>query len=298
MASKINKVLVGCILAFSLVLVCSVTMAAAQPAKIVGAGVNVRKAPNTSAGVITKLTNSRVSVIDKSSGWFKISFNGKTGWVNNDYVQVLTSKGSINANDVNFRESASTTGKIIDSLKKGTSVEILDTIKGWNKIKVGSKVGYVTTKYVTSTSSTKSSRSTQAAKITTDDSVSTTQTTYDDSTSSQVINYAKKFLGVRYVYGGTTPKGFDCSGFVGYVFKKVGVKLNRTAAGLKSNGHSVSKADLKPGDIVLFGSGSGISHTGIYIGGDKFIHASSGKHKIVISCFSEYKGYKGARRVI
>ncbi|MHB8062558.1 MAG: C40 family peptidase [Ruminiclostridium sp.] len=288
MASKINKVLVGCILAFSLVLVCSVTIAAAQPAKIVGSAVNIRKAPDTSAGIITKLTNSRVSVIDKSSGWYKISFDGKMGWVSENYIEVLTLKGSINANDVNFRESASTTGKIIDSLKKGTSVEILDTQKDWNKVKIGSKIGYVTSKYVTSTiSSSKTSRSTEAKTI----------TTYDNSASSEVIEYAKKFLGVKYVYGGSTTKGFDCSGFVGYVFKNAGVKLNRTAAGMKANGHSVSKADLKPGDIVLFGS-SGISHAGIYIGGDKFIHASSGKNKVVISCFSEYKGYKGARRVL
>ncbi len=298
MSGKISKILVGCIFAFSLVLICSVAMAAAQPAQVVGTKVNVRKSPDTSASVITKLSNSRVSIVDKSNGWYKISFNGKTGWVSSDYIKVLTTKGKINADGVNFRETASTDGKVIDSLSKGTSVEILDTLSGWHKVKTGTKVGYVATKFVTvSLTEQKSSRSTTAATFSGEE--------FDENSSdSDLVSYAKQFVGVRYVYGGKSPKGFDCSGFVGYVYKNFGIKLNSSAASMYSNGVKVSKSALQAGDILFFDASSrkasgAIDHVGIYIGGGKFIHASTSNRKVIIQSLSEYQGkYIGAKRVM
>lgn len=300
MAGKINKILVACIFAFSLVLVCSVAMAATQSGQIVGTKVNVRTSPNTSSSVITKLSNSKVSIVDKSSSWYKISFSGKTGWVSSDYIKVISTKASINANGVNFRSSASTTSKIIDSLGKGTSVVILDTSSGWHKVKVGSKVGYVVTKFVTSTNtSVKTSRSTTAETINvSDDSVT------DNSAISKLIAYAKKYVGVRYVYGGKSPKGFDCSGFVGYVYKNSGVKLNSSASSMYANGTKVSKSKIQAGDILFFdassrGKAGSIDHVGIYLGNNKFIHASTSNKKVIVQSLSAYYGtYIGAKRVI
>lgn len=300
MSGKISKILVGCIFAFSLVLICSVAMAASQPAQIVGTKVNVRTAPDTTSSVITKLSNSRVSIVDKSNGWYKISFSGKTGWVSSDYIKVLTAKGTINANGVNFRETASTSGKIIDSLSKGKSVEILDTLSGWHKVKVGSKTGYVVTKFVTATSTEqKSSRSTTVSTLSDADSG-----VADDSAASDIVAYAKKFVGVRYVYGGKSPSGFDCSGFVGYVYRNFGIKLNSSAASMYSNGVKVSKSALKAGDLLFFDASSrkasgAIDHVGMYIGGGLFIHASTSNKKVIIQDLSEYQGkYIGAKRVM
>lgn len=300
MSGKISKILVGCIFAFSLVLICSVAMAASQPAQIVGTKVNVRTAPDTTSSVITKLSNSRVSIVDKSNGWYKISFSEKTGWVSSDYIKVLTAKGTINANGVNFRETASTSGKIIDSLSKGKSVEILDTLSGWHKVKVGSKTGYVVTKFVTATSTEqKSSRSTTVSTLSDADSG-----VADDSAASDIVAYAKKFVGVRYVYGGKSPSGFDCSGFVGYVYRNFGIKLNSSAASMYSNGVKVSKSSLKAGDLLFFDASSrkasgAIDHVGMYIGGGLFIHASTSNKKVIIQDLSEYQGkYIGAKRVM
>lgn len=295
MTGKISKILVACIFAFSLVLVCSVAMAASQPGQIVGTKVNIRTSPNTSSSVITKLSNSRVSIIDKSGGWYKISFSGKTGWVSSDYIKVISAKGKINANGVNFRTSAGTDSKIIDSLDKGTSVEILDTQSGWHKVKVGSKVGYVATKFVTATStSVNTSRSTTAETL----DIS------DDSEIGKILSYAKEFVGVRYVYGGKSPSGFDCSGFVGYVYKNFGIKLNSSSASMYSNGTKVSKSELNAGDLLFFdaasrGKAGSIDHVGIYLGNNKFIHASTSNKKVIIQSLTEYQGtYIGARRVI
>lgn len=94
-----------------------------------------------------------------------------------------------------------------------------------------------------------------------------------------LIATAKKYIGTPYVFGGTTPKGFDCSGFLQYVFKKHGMTLPRTADEQYTVGKRTKKAsDLVPGDLVFFTTyESGVSHCGIYLGKNEFIHASSSK---------------------
>lgn len=91
-----------------------------------------------------------------------------------------------------------------------------------------------------------------------------------------IISYAKGFLGTPYVYGGSSPSGFDCSGFVNYVFKNNGVSIARNSRALAEQGSYIAPSNLQPGDLVFFGpGGSSINHVGIYIGGGNFIHASS-----------------------
>lgn len=119
----------------------------------------------------------------------------------------------------------------------------------------------------------------------------------------RIIDMARQYLGVPYVYGGTTPAGFDCSGYVQYVFKQCGYQLNRTAAAQYQQGTAVSKSDLVTGDIVFFAcNGSGIDHSGIYAGDNRFIHSSSPRSGgvIITSLAESYyaRSYVGARRVI
>ncbi len=119
--------------------------------------------------------------------------------------------------------------------------------------------------------------------------------------SKQLVTTANSVIGTKYVYGGTTAKGFDCSGFIGYVYKNVGVKLPRTSAGMYASGTSVSKKSLQPGDLVFFNtSGKGVSHAGIYIGGGKFAHSSSSKGVSISKLNDPYywgSKYIGAKRV-
>ncbi|MCZ2257570.1 C40 family peptidase [Sporosarcina sp. G11-34] len=100
------------------------------------------------------------------------------------------------------------------------------------------------------------------------------------ATPNEIVTLGKKQLGVRYLWGGTTTSGFDCSGFTGYVFKQAGINLNRTAASQYSHGTAVSKSNLKAGDLVFFagtGGKGGISHVGIYIGSRQMISATSSR---------------------
>jgi peptidoglycan DL-endopeptidase CwlO len=118
----------------------------------------------------------------------------------------------------------------------------------------------------------------------------------------EVVNIAKEQLGAPYQFGGTTPKGFDCSGFIKYVFDKVGIELPRTASEQYNTGIKVDKEDLQPGDLVFFENTykAGISHSGIYIGDQEFISATTSKGVTTASLDSSYWGPKfaGGKRVI
>lgn len=109
---------------------------------------------------------------------------------------------------------------------------------------------------------------------------------------------ASKYIGTPYVYGGTTTRGFDCSGYTQRVFSDLGIKLNRTSSSQYSQGTAVTS--LVPGDLVFFNtSGRGISHVGIYIGNNQFIHSSTSKGVIISGLSENYwsKRYVGAKRV-
>jgi peptidoglycan DL-endopeptidase CwlO len=109
-----------------------------------------------------------------------------------------------------------------------------------------------------------------------------------------VVGVAMQYLGVPYVWGGSSPAGFDCSGFVEFVYAQVGVSLPHHAASQYGYGTPVAYSDLQPGDLVFF---SGLGHVGIYIGGGQFIHAPHTGDVVKISSLSEHGGYVGARRL-
>ena len=120
---------------------------------------------------------------------------------------------------------------------------------------------------------------------------------------SQIAQYALQYVGCPYVYGGSSPSGFDCSGFTTYVMKHFGSSINRTASSQMDNGTSVSKSQLQPGDLVFFNSGNSskrATHVGIYTGNGQFVHASTSTTGVIISDLnsSYYSStYVGARRL-
>ena len=123
---------------------------------------------------------------------------------------------------------------------------------------------------------------------------------YGKQDVARLLNIALRFGGVPYVWGGATPVGFDCSGFVQYVFGQIGVNLPRTADVQYELGRKVMKADLQPGDLVFFETYEpGASHDGIYVGDDQFVAANSGTGVAVAALSDPYwsSRYLGARRL-
>ena len=231
---------------------------------------------------------------------------------NNDKV---IKKGYVSTESLRVRKEASQSSKDIDSLKKNDEVSILEELDGWYKIKIEGGVGYVSSKYISDTKVAETtSRSGSTIKTPTGQESEEKEKTEsqdepeDSSTSTAtgeaVVEYAKKYLGYKYVSGGASPDaGFDCSGFTSYVYKHFGVTLSRSSRSQINNGPAVEKSNLKIGDIVVFNNDANtvIGHLGIYIGGGEFIHASNPKDGVKITALSSsyYSArYVGARRVI
>lgn len=114
----------------------------------------------------------------------------------------------------------------------------------------------------------------------------------------EVVNCVHKYLGVPYVWGGTTPKGFDCSGLMQYVYNEVGIKISRTTYTQVKEGIEVSKDNLRPGDLVFFAKCGNVHHVGMYIGNGNMIHAPQTGDVVKIVSLSSRKDYLTARRII
>jgi cell wall-associated NlpC family hydrolase len=118
------------------------------------------------------------------------------------------------------------------------------------------------------------------------------------SDEARIVGYARRLLGVRYSYGGSSPgSGFDCSGFTRFVYAHFGISLPHYSVAQFSLGRNVTRTGLEPGDLVFF---DGLGHVGLYIGHDQFIHAPhSGTSVSVDSLDGWYSSrYDGARRVL
>ncbi|MBQ7035899.1 MAG: C40 family peptidase [Clostridia bacterium] len=144
-------------------------------------------------------------------------------------------------------------------LDYGTNVEVLGAENGWYQIRFGDGVGYVFSDYVLHTAT---SVQTEPEAPAAEESAPTA--------GENILAYAKNFLGVPYRYGGSSPSGFDCSGFVKFVYGYFGVNLPRTSYSQMQSGYAVSTDALQPGDLLFFRGGG---HVGIYAGDNMYIHA-------------------------
>jgi len=128
------------------------------------------------------------------------------------------------------------------------------------------------------------------------------KTTASNAKGDAIVKSAQKYMGVPYVWGGTAPDGWDCSGYTQYVMKENGISIPRTAAEQYAKGTAVNKSKLKVGDLVFFTTYKpGASHVGFYMGNGKFIHASSAAKEVTINSLNEEyytEHYIGARRYI
>ena len=219
-----------------------------------------------------------------------------------------TSSGTaayIVGNNVRFRSAPSMNSQIISELFYGNAVTLHAVSNGWALVSYNGQTGYVYAQYVKQGSygSYPGSTGSNGTGSSTNNNVGTTGGTAAMSGSGQdVANYALRFVGYNYCWGGASPDtGFDCSGFVYYIYKQFGYNLNRVAQDQAANGVHVDPSAIQPGDVLCFYSGSSyIGHSGIYIGNGKFVHASNSTTGVIISELSGYYSNRGfeARRII
>lgn len=203
--------------------------------------------------------------------------------------------GYVSVGTANLRKETSTSSQVVANLSLNDKVEILGEENNWYKVKVNGKQGYIAKSLI---SNKKQTTNTSRGEEVDRNNINNTKS----SNANAVVSYAKNLIGSKYVSGGSTPSGFDCSGFTYYVYKNFGVSLNRASSGQASNGKAVEKSNLLEGDLVLFSQGSKkIGHVGIYIGNNQFIHAANARKGVIVTSLSDSyytKNYVTARRVL
>lgn len=205
---------------------------------------------------------TRVAVLDREGKWYKLRFGGGTvGWVREDFLKSASYGPTPQPERVVSRPIS-------------TRVAVAPHRAGKKK----STVAQARTKRKKSQFFAARPRASE-----------TRVASYSPAAGASVINVAQRYRGVRYRYGAMSRSSTDCSGFTSQVYRSVGVKLPRTSREQANVGASVSRDGLKSGDLVFFRTtrGNRISHVGIYMGGGKFIHASSGGGKVQVNNLSD-----------
>lgn len=254
----------------------------------------VRSEANTAGEILAKLNNgAQVEVLSTvDSGWYQISFEDITGYVSGDFLTVDEAEATslpeerapvyvrITADALNIRSAPGTDQEKVGKLSAGRIVETLEELEGgWYRI----EGGYISAEYTEVVDPAEMSQS---------------------GKGQEIASYALQFVGYPYVYGGSSTRGFDCSGFTSYIYKQFGYSLAHSASSQLDYGTPVSMSELQPGDLVMFKKGSSskrATHVGIYIGNNQFVHASTPKVGVIISKLSDAyytTGFVGGRRLV
>ncbi len=178
--------------------------------------------------------------------------------------------GYLTGNNVNMRSGPDTIYGSYGKISVGDTVQLIGQEGNWFKISTplaACGYAYISADYISTSAAAATSKASSA--------ITYGGASGNVSAGQRVVQIAEQFLGLPYVYGGSTPAGFDCSGFTSYVFKQLGYTLHRVSADQINNGVPVSKSELQPGDLLLFKKqgASRIHHVGIYVGDGMMIHS-------------------------
>ncbi len=288
--------------------------------------INVRGTADENSIILAQVGEGGKVIILESieTGWYKVYFgdNYDIGYVSAEYISLgnLEKRTDVNAKrnarlaEVAKNAKIKTTAKAvevklipseesetIETLANNASCKVISGGTNWTKIvSPKNQIGYVRTSEVSVIAEAKTSKTT-AAKKSQVAANGKSDVSFGTGNGAKLAAQAAKYIGTRYVYGGTTPSGFDCSGLVQYACRKLGVSVGRSASAQYSNGTAVSRSNLKAGDLVFFSRGGGISHVAIYAGGGQVIHAPRAGKRVCYQSLSSLSGslrYVGARRVM
>lgn len=263
----------------------------------------VRTGPAAYHSVIGGVLNgTTLNVVGSENGWFKVNYQGKTGYVSSEFVKFV--KGGtatpgqpeqpsqaigdyyINASALNVRSGEGTNYRIIGALPQGQKVQVISENSGWSKINYNGQTGYIGTRFLSKTPVGGAVDNKPNDNQNNNQNNNNNNNTNNNSgDSSSLLAYAKSMQGVPYVWGGTSANGVDCSGYIYHVYKKFGHNISRqSVAGYWSSLPQTSNP--QPGDLIYFKDTykAGPSHMGIYLGGGSFIQ--SGDKGVAIASLS------------
>ncbi len=257
--------------------------------------------------------DTELDVINIINKWACVKTQDKQGWLPLEQLEKIaepeptpepeqeepaqTKTMYVNSESVNVRSSADRSAEVITSLVMNDQVEVIGEENGWSKVNVSGSQGYILSSLLSNRKqeTSRSLEKPRTAETTQTKAAETPATSSDTSKGNSIVEYAKQFIGTPYKYGGTTPAGFDCSGFTQYVYAHFGISLPRTSGGQASVGTAVKgKSNLQPGDLVIYSG-----HVAIYVGGGNVIHSPKpGKSICIVSINNAGSGYSGGRRLV
>lgn len=250
----------------------TVTPAPAKTATPEVAAKPVETAPKATESAVSA-DGKTVTVKNGDSFWSIAQANGIT------ISALLDANGLTSGSMINPGQTLNLTGSVAKKAvpekvvtEKPAAAPAAEVAKPSTNNTVASSNTASTTNVSTTNTNTASTSNNDAATSNTDTTESSTTQTASYS-ASKVISVAKSYIGTPYVWGGSTPSGFDCSGFTQYVFAKVGINLNRNTIGQESNVTKKSTAAAQPGDLLFWGAQGSTYHVGIYLGGGQYIAA-------------------------
>lgn len=262
-------------------------------------GLRLRAEANTSCDVLNVANaGDKVVVISEKDGWYLVDYNLQIGYMSAEYVDFSkTSESSLGVgrvayDAVNVRSEPSSDSTYLTTIYAGNRVPITGFSYGWYRVNANGYTGYVRSDLLelVEAPSVNGSSSVSTASVSSSGAPAASSASVYD-----IIAYAKNFIGVPYVWGGTTPYGFDCSGFIQYVASHFGYTIGRTAQEQSGYGPYVSYGNLQAGDVIFFtntySSYDPITHVAIYIGDGNFIHCCN--RGVTINNLSE--NYYGSR---
>ena len=296
----------------------SATASAASRQEVVGvafvtaSALRLRVGAGTNTATLDYASQNEVVVLlDRIGDWYKVNYNLQIGFMHKNYLRTATREnaelgyGRVNGSGVNVRSGPGTGYGSLAKAYAGDKAYIIGVNAGWYKVIFQSAIGYIRSDYLDLTEIPYENQDSDQEPLFFRGGQSTGQpvspAALNGVSAEAIIATAKQYIGVPYVWGGSTPSGFDCSGYIQYVFGKHGISLPRTSAQQYTVGTWVSKSDLRPGDLVFYNtSGSGVSHLGIYIGNGQFIHASTSRGVMISEMSNSYWSarYYGARRIL
>lgn len=301
--------------------------------------VNVREEANTESTIVGKIYDGAVAqiqeTVDGEEGeWFKIVSGNVEGYIKAEFFlygdaaaevidEYVTKYAVVLADRLNVREKPDVESKRMGYIDNGEKVKLLEKDGDWLKVQyTGSKTGYVAAEYVTVSEEFVYAKTLEeeAAEIAARKALEERQLVsemqaaentaitaippageYGDNSELRdaIIEYAKQFLGNKYVHGGRSlVTGTDCSGFTSLIYAEFGYSVSRTPEGqLANDGRSVDYSEIQPGDIICYGSGGKCTHVALYIGDGQIIHSANSRKGVVIYQ-ADYDTIMGVKNII
>ncbi|MCM1213024.1 MAG: C40 family peptidase [Lachnospiraceae bacterium] len=286
--------------------------------------VNVRTEANTGSAIVGKIYDGAVAQIletveGEDGQWFRIVSGNVEGYIKSEFFlygdaaaevidQYVTRYAVVLADRLNVRENPDIGAKRIGFIDNGERVKLLETGSEWLKVQyTESKSGYVAAEYVTIVEEFVYAKTLEeeaaelAARRALEERQHVSESQAAENTAitaappsgeyadtgelrSGIIEYAKQFLGNRYVHGGQSlESGTDCSGFTSLIYAQFGYSVSRTPSGqLANDGRSIAYSEARPGDIICYGSGGKCTHVALYMGDGQIIHSANSRKGVVI----------------